>query len=72
LNNAGKLTRVAVILLYITTGVGGTALGVLLTIYLCFVIGRCKNDWALPPEYDDMDSEEINFDDIPANQTENS
>lgn len=62
------MTHAAVILLYITTGVGGTSLGVLMMIYLCFLIGRCKSDWRLPPEYDDVDSDEINFDEhLPEN-----
>lgn len=51
----GKVLQIAAILLYITTGLGLLFLTIVSTVYLCFGIRKCRIDWSLPCEYDDVE-----------------
>lgn len=66
----GKVLKIAAILLYITTGLGLLFLSILSTVYLCFAIRKCRIDWSLPCEYDDVQGSIQDIDTEMMNQNE--
>ena len=50
-----KIVSVAAILLFVTAGIGSLFLIIVSTVFLCFSVRKCRVDWDLPSEYDEID-----------------